>query len=85
MPGKDIRRVFFSPGIKTDYGIGGLIIGAVRKSGIVKERLNDIRIIGILQFTLAIVPGLVMMIMPPHSSLRIKPEDSINRINMTEE
>ena len=29
--------------------------------------------------------GLVMMIMPPHSSLRIKPEDSINRINMTEE
>ena len=29
--------------------------------------------------------GLVMMIMPPHSSLRIKPEDSINRIDMTEE
>ena len=29
--------------------------------------------------------GLVMMIMPPHSGLRIKPEDSISRIDMTEE
>ena len=29
--------------------------------------------------------GLVMMIMPPHSSLRLKPEDSIQKIDMTEE
>ena len=29
--------------------------------------------------------GLVMMIMPPHSGLRVKPEDSIERIDMTEE
>ena len=29
--------------------------------------------------------GLVMMIMPPHSSLRIKPEDSFMKIDMTEE
>ncbi len=28
--------------------------------------------------------GLVMMIMPPHSSLRIKPEDNINKIDMNE-
>jgi hypothetical protein len=28
--------------------------------------------------------GMVMMIMPPHSSLRIKPEDSISRIDMNE-
>ncbi|MBQ6508358.1 MAG: hypothetical protein IJI07_02690 [Flexilinea sp.] len=28
--------------------------------------------------------GLVMMMMPPHSSLRIKPEDSIKKIDMTE-
>ena len=28
--------------------------------------------------------GLVMMIMPPHSSLRIKPEDNVNKINMNE-
>ncbi len=28
--------------------------------------------------------GLVMMIMPPHSSLRIKPEDNIKKIDMTE-
>lgn len=27
--------------------------------------------------------GLVMMIMPPHSGLRIKPEDSISKIDMT--
>lgn len=29
--------------------------------------------------------GLVMMIMPPHSSLRIKPEDSISKIDMNED
>lgn len=28
--------------------------------------------------------GLVMMIMPPHSGLRVKPEDSIKKIDMTE-
>ncbi len=28
--------------------------------------------------------GLVMMIMPPHSSLRVKPEDSFKKIDMTE-
>ena len=28
--------------------------------------------------------GLVMMMMPPHSGLRIKPEDSIKKIDMTE-
>lgn len=28
--------------------------------------------------------GLVMMMMPPHSSLRIKPEDNIKKIDMTE-
>ena len=28
--------------------------------------------------------GLVMMIMPPHSSLRIKPEDSFKQIDMTQ-
>ena len=28
--------------------------------------------------------GLAMMILPPHSSLRIKPEDTINKIDMTE-
>lgn len=28
--------------------------------------------------------GLVMMMMPPHSSLRIKPEDNIRKIDMTQ-
>ena len=28
--------------------------------------------------------GLVMMMMPPHSSLRVKPEDNIRKIDMTE-
>ena len=28
--------------------------------------------------------GLVMMMMPPHSSLRVKPEDNIKKIDMTE-
>ncbi|MBR6088534.1 MAG: hypothetical protein IKP86_01280 [Anaerolineaceae bacterium] len=29
--------------------------------------------------------GLVMMIMPPHSGLRVKPEENINRIDMTQQ
>lgn len=41
--------------------------------------------IGVEVGEMFIAIGLIMMIMPPHSSLRLKPEDSINKIDMTEE
>ena len=29
--------------------------------------------------------GFIMMVIPPHSSLRLKPEDNVNKIDMTQE
>lgn len=46
---------------------------------------GNLQSLGVMIGEMVIGVGLVMMIMPPHSGLRLKPEDHIRKINMTDE
>ena len=46
---------------------------------------GNLQSLGVMIGEMVIGVGLVMIIMPPHSGLRLKPEDSIKKIDMTEE
>ena len=46
---------------------------------------GNLQSLGVMIGEMVIGIGLVMIIMPPHSGLRMKPEDHIRKIDMTEE
>lgn len=70
--------VAFFSGMADIFGFGSHPVSGLIYFGILQSMGVEIgeMLIGI---------GLVMMIMPPHSGLRVKPEDSISKIDMTQE